>query len=67
MQIKSRTETKWGNLRKEHVIIFYFSYPTTETAWQPIDIFEGAHGSQCKVYQKKDTAQDVRMGRGDQN
>lgn len=32
MQIKSRTETKWGNLRAEHEIMFYSSHPGTETA-----------------------------------
>ena len=48
MQIKSRTKTKWGNLREEREIIFYFSCPGTETAWQRRDMFEGAQGSQCK-------------------
>lgn len=52
MQIKSRTETKWGNLREEHEI-FYFLHPATKTTWQPTDMFEGAHGSQCKAYQNK--------------
>lgn len=27
MQIKSRTETKWGNLKAEHEIMFYSSHP----------------------------------------
>ena len=67
MQIKSRTKTKWGNLREEHEIISYFSHPATKTAWQPRDMFEGAQSSQCKVYQKNNMVQDMRMGRGDQN
>lgn len=53
MQIKSRTETEWGNLREEHEIIFYFLYLATKTIWQPRDMFEGAHGSQCKAYHRK--------------
>lgn len=68
MQIKSRTETKWGNLRAEHEIMFYSSHPGTKTAWQPRDRFEEAHGSQSKVYAHlRPSVQDVRVRRGKQN
>lgn len=50
MQIESQAVTKWGNLREEHEIMFYFSHPGTETAWQPRDTFKGPHGSQGKEY-----------------
>lgn len=73
MQIKSRTETKWGDLRQEPEIIFYFLHSAIKTAWHPRDMFEGAPGSQCKAYQKKkkrqknDTVLDIRIKRSNQN
>lgn len=48
MQIKSRTETKYGTPREEFEInmIFCFTHPATKAAWQLRDVFKGAWDSQ---------------------